>query len=411
MEIIKGQKSKVKGQKPKLLPFAFCVLSFFCTTFSITLKELLTEVEERNLELKAVNQEYQAAKAQITIEKTWEQPQAGLEIMKPEMGDNEYTYSLSQMIPFLPRPYLKARIAQKDAEAVRERLSAKRLSVRAQAKSAYWTYYALTKTLRLLEENLIVLRQISQIARVQYSLGRVSQVDPLKAELEIGNLENQIRALKQEIVVQVAQINALRNQPLDKQLGEPEELKIIDLKISPVALFDSALKYSPEIRIPKLVLQKKELELKLVKSEWFPDLMTTLKYSNMRNKGVMAQVSVPLYYKKPTKMIEKMRQEREMAQLELEQMKVEVDKMIRIESDCCKNLRVSIENFEKNLIPLAAQTFEASLAAYRVQKNSFLDLLDSQMRYLDTMMGYYEMIAEYSRTLAELEAVVGVDFE
>jgi outer membrane protein TolC len=67
--------------------------------------------------------------------------------------------------------------------------------------------------------------------------------------------------------------------------------------------------------------------------------------------------------------------------------------------------------YETTILPLAKQTLEIVEVSYRVGKNNFLDLLDSQRKYLDYNINYYKLITEKETIIAKLEQVVGIDFK
>ena len=65
--------------------------------------------------------------------------------------------------------------------------------------------------------------------------------------------------------------------------------------------------------------------------------------------------------------------------------------------------------YRYSLLPQAEQTFKASEIGYLAGKVDFLDLLDSERMVLLIKIGYYKTIADFGKSLAQLERVVGKD--
>ena len=71
-----------------------------------------------------------------------------------------------------------------------------------------------------------------------------------------------------------------------------------------------------------------------------------------------------------------------------------------------ESVKKSVLTYETTILPLAKQTLEITETGYRVGKNNFLDLLDSQRKYLDYNINYYKLITEKETIIAELEQSV-----
>jgi len=63
---------------------------------------------------------------------------------------------------------------------------------------------------------------------------------------------------------------------------------------------------------------------------------------------------------------------------------------------------------EDALLPQARQSLDSSRAGYEVDKVSFLDLIDSQVRLLDAQLRLERAIAGRRAAFAAIEATVGV---
>jgi outer membrane protein TolC len=63
--------------------------------------------------------------------------------------------------------------------------------------------------------------------------------------------------------------------------------------------------------------------------------------------------------------------------------------------------------YREGILPQAGNALEAAMAAYRVGKADFMNVLDSQMRQFNYEREYYDAVADHEMQLAQLERVVG----
>jgi outer membrane protein TolC len=66
------------------------------------------------------------------------------------------------------------------------------------------------------------------------------------------------------------------------------------------------------------------------------------------------------------------------------------------------------ELYQSAIIPQANGALDAAMAAYRVGKADFMNVLDSRMALFDYERQYVEAVAEHQMLSAQLEGVVGV---
>lgn len=70
-----------------------------------------------------------------------------------------------------------------------------------------------------------------------------------------------------------------------------------------------------------------------------------------------------------------------------------------------------VDLFRSGIIPQAEQTFQATLAAYQVDKVDFLSLLDALMKLYRYESSYYKALSDLQRNIADLEAETGLQQE
>ncbi len=385
------------------------VNSLFAQLPPLTLQEVVKEAKENNPEIKALREKYLATKTRIIQTKTWEYPQAGVGLSR--ISDSEGMFSFTQMIPYPGKLSLRGEIAEKETSIAEENLRAKELEIMAKVKHSYWMLFFVNKTIEIYRNNIELMKQYTKIAETEYTAGKVTQIDPLKANTEIAKMLNLLVILEQEKGSAEAMLNALLNRPPDKELGAPEEPKERKLNYAYKDLEKLALEKRPELKKQEFFLSRNRSALTLSRLEWYPDIMSGFKVGTMGSWEGMLSANIPLYTRKQRAMIEEMSKEKEMAEFELQAMKIMTLSEIRDLWLKYDTRNRSAEIYRTNIIPLAEQTLRISEASYRAGRNSFLELLDSQRVFLENQLEYYRALTDREHYFTELEQVVGIDLK
>jgi len=371
----------------------------------VALEEVLKEVEKSNAEVKVFTQKYLAIKQKAVVSRTWEYPLLGIEYTTEPMG------SISQMVPFPGKISLKGRIAENESNMAQAELNSRRREVIAQAKRSYWQYLLTDKMIEIYEENIGIVERISSIAGTKYVIGEVAQTDLLKANIELAEMENMLTLLEQERISVQAELNALMNRSPDAPLGRPLKPEEGEVEYSFEELRELALNNGPELRAKEFLYRMNSLSTDLARREWFPDIMFSVKFGRMAGATYMAQAEIPLYYRKQTSTIEMMNREREMAEWELQATKANTLQALRDLWSKYESRKKTVQSYEGSILPLAEQALRVAEAEYRAGRTDFLDLLDSQRRYLEHNIAYYEQLVQRGVFRSELERVIGIELE
>jgi len=372
----------------------------------ISLDVVIKEAKENNPEIKMLQNKYLAAVQKITAVKTWEYPQLGV-----ETNGSEQMYFIYQMLSFPGKLSLRGKAADYESKIIEQELNSKIREVVAMVKKTYWNYWLINKTIEIYHENIDLMRRFLNIANTHYAIGKVTRIDVLKANTELALMENMLVMFEQDKVSTQAELNALLNRPAETPLGKPEQPKQKEIKYTYEEIENIALKNNPEIKSKEYLYQRNISALSLSKREWYPDIIAGLKIDNMSNRTFMAQISVPLYYKKQSSTVEMSKKEKDMSEWGLQATKINTLKQLKNLWSKYESIKKSIKIYENTILPLAKQTLEITETGYRVGKNNFLDLLDSQRKYLDYNINYYKLITEKETIIAELEQVVGTELK
>jgi len=386
------------------------------------LNDVVEEAMEKNPEVLAAKNQWNATKAKIPQKLSWPDPQFGISFEKiPDPGyspaDAEMKmYSISQMIPFPGKLTMKARIALKDARIAEENYEKKKNEVVAKVKSVYYSLYYIHKSIETNRENKELIQKFSKIAESKYVVGKASQHDVLKAQVELSLIIDDLISLEHDKLPSgEARLNALLNRHPDSTLGTPEDFEIPELDKSQKQIEEIAIENQPNLKIMKYAVEKSGDALTLAKMGYLPDFMVKLMQEEMlmpmgkeTTRGIMFSMNIPLWFWKQGFGIKENSAQKRALEASYQAMKNMV--LYKVQ-EALSNFNTSerrVNLFRTSIIPQAEQALKAATIAYQTGKIDFLTLMNSERMLRDARLKYYETLSKHGQNFANLEMIVGV---
>jgi len=394
-----------------LLP---CLAGASQDTQPLLLEEVIKEAREKNPEITAAKEKWQASVSRQGRVSGLPDPQAGFMWEQIPSGTFSFgevmpMYSFSQMIPFPGKLVAEGRIAKAAAEMDRSAWEAKVREINARTKTVYYDLYYAHRAIQINRENKELLKRFVNIAEVKYSVGKAAQYDILRARVERDILENDLIALELEKESVEAKLNALLNRPVDSRLGVPEEWELNSFDLEYGKLAEIALRNRPELKEASSAVEKSSHALNLAGSQYLPDFMLT--YKNRLGMGWDAEVmfSFPLWFWKQSSGVKEAASEKLRADASYQAMKNTVLAQVKAYIAKVQSGRRLVNLFKTSIVPQTTQTLEAAIIGYQNDKIDFLTLINTQRMFQDVKLKYWKAIVVYSQNLAELEQILGVD--
>ncbi|MBI1884349.1 MAG: TolC family protein [Chlamydiae bacterium] len=386
----------------------------------LSLPALIEEVLQKNPDLKMAEKKWEAAHAQILQAGVLEDPMLGVEVegIPTDTVDvgryNDIEWSFSQNFPFPGKLSLKKKIAWEEAEKAHLEYFEKKNQIVADVKMAYVDYDLMFRTIQILEDDERILSQFEESARSKYEVGKVSQQDVLKAQVEWTKIKNQILIKNQEKETLAARINMLLSQSPGELLGDPEPLSEETSELDLDSLLSSALEGRPELKMKEAEIKGMEWALRLARRQYEPDFFTKLESRQFQGAGleeydVMLGMSIPWLWTRSRVegAVQEARANLEAARNEYEAKKWAI--LFEVKESWVKvHTSVSLVNlYRSNILPKADQMIKVSQINYETDKIDFLMLLDSLRTLVAFQLEYREAIADYHKNSAQLERRVG----
>jgi outer membrane protein TolC len=249
-------------------------------------------------------------------------------------------------------------------------------------------------------------------ADAAYRAGRGSLADIIGARSAIVSLDDRQSELARRARAARVALARWVGEAADAPLaGKPE---IATIRLDPRTL-DTDIVHHPDL----VVLAKREevaaAEVKIAQAskqaDWSVSLMYSQRgpaYSNM----ISLNASVPLQWDQAN------RQDREVAAklAMLDQVRAEREDMVRAHTAEVRAMVVAwqddrerLTRFDRELVPLARERTEATVASYRGAKATLADVLQARRTEIDVRLQALQLEAELARTWAQLNFLVPLD--
>ena len=390
----------------------------------ISLGEVTSIVLANNPAIQQALRRWSAAKARVTQEAAWDDLKVGGSSRAARFVDiapnsfTDQTVSVEQIIPLTGKNLARARAAAADAGASYEQARREQLDVLAQTRTSYFRLLNANAQLELNRKNLTSLRQIAEVSRSRYEVGKASAAEPLEGEVEASKLLESEQDILRNISAEQSQLNVLMNRDAFAPLGRPEQTKVKSTVPSMEQARALALANRPEIKIAQAKIDMEKSRLALARRNWIPDPAVTVqaqRYNDSRQAAseLDAGISFTVPWVNPGKYSAAVREAKESlaaAEHGLDQTNAESLGLLRNALQKVHTAKHHVELFREKLVPQARQAFEANQFAYETGKASFLEWITAQRNLRDLEAMGQQHVADYYAALAELEAVVGADF-
>lgn len=332
-----------------------------------------------------------------------------LEDFTARRGMEQHVFELSQTFPWFGKLRLREDAAAKAADAAASEFEAQRLMLFLEVRRAYYELYQLHRETEITRDNLDLLGQIEAIARSRFRVGTATHPDTVRAQVELGRMEDRLRELEQMRRPAVARLNAALNRPADAEVSPPSSVPAERLAGDPDQLLALLLNQSPRLQAMVSELERARVESELARRDRYPDFMIGGMYALRGDDPALLRVGVnlPLWREKyDAAEREAMFRRLSVAALrhdEQNRLAAELHESIFMHNDAQRRL----ELYSATLLPKAEESLQASLTAFKAGTAGFLDVLDAERTLLEFRLAEIRARTDRAVSLARLDALVG----
>jgi len=236
----------------------------------------------------------------------------------------------------------------------------------------------------------------------------------LRAQLELSRLAARRTLLDQQRRTLEAQINSLRNLPIDSPLGETTEVRPSAFGYTQDQLQAAAQANYPVLKQRRTVVDQNRLSIDLARKEVRPDF--TVGYSYMQRDGlpdmygITFSTSLPLFRRRKQGMAiaeaaANLESARQMEASELTLLRYQV-KQDFLEVQASEQL---LKIYSQGIVAQSSLTLESSISSYETGGVDFLNVLSNFLAVIDSELDQHEQVRNHEKALARLEEVTGLN--
>lgn len=391
---------------------------------SSSLAALIDEAEKNNPQILAAKHAWRAATYVPSQVSTLPDPQFTVQQFtvgspRPFAGftNSEFAYigfGVSQDIPYPGKLRLRGEAAKSEADTDAYRVESVRRAVIEQVKAAYFQLAYELEELGLLDRDGKLLDQMAEIAEANYRVGKGNEQDVLKAQLEKTKLLATVEMHHQEHFSLQVKLKQLLNRLPRAADIIPDHLTETPIHTSVDDLLAEIRSQNPDIRGQQQMIQNKSVELEIAHKDFYPDFTvqymwqhTAEKYRDYYMLTVGARIPIHRSRKQWPEVeqaVEELHRSRRDYETQIQQAYFDVrDQYLKAET-----AQRILNIYRQGLIPQAANTFKAGLAAYQTNREDFETLLNSFLDVLRLDEEYWRNLLDHELAVAGLEQITGI---
>jgi outer membrane protein TolC len=391
---------------------------------SSSLEALINEAGKNNPQILAAKDAWRAATQVPSQVSTLPDPQFTVQQFavgspRPFAGftNSNFAYigfGVSQDLPYPGKLRLRGEAAKLEADTEANRVESVRRTVIEQLKAAYFQLAYELEELSLLDRDGKLLDQVAQIAEADYRVGKGNEQDVLKAQLEKTKLLATIEMHHQEHFRLEAKLKQLLNRPLSAADIIPDHLTETAIHASVDDLLAKIRAQNPDIRGRQQMIQNKSVQVEIAHKNIYPDFNvqymwqhTAAQYRDYYMLTVGARI--PIHQsRKQWPEVEQAVQELHQSQRDYEAQVQQAYFDLRDQYLKAETAERVLNIYQQGLVPQAANTFKAGLAAYQSNREDFETLLNSFLDVLRLGEEYWRNLLDHELAVAQIEQITGI---
>jgi outer membrane protein TolC len=348
-----------------------------------------------------------------------------LQSVETAVGPQEQRLALTQAIPWFGKLSARKNAAAQRAKEAQAMLRAAQLELFARVAQAYYEYAYLASATAVTEENLELMRYQESVMRSRYQTDSASYANVIKAQVELGVLEDHLLTLNDRRKPLASRLNQTLGRAADAQLPWPVPLKQPIFSFPAVdELRRELLANSPQLNAIDHRLDAISTSISAAKRDGYPDftvgvqtiLTGTSELTSFPGQGKDAwiatlAVKLPLWRGKYSGEVNAQRARQR--QTEHERKDRELTLLAQVDETLFQlhDAERKIDLYGKSLVPKAKQALEASTTGFQTGKLSYLDYIDAQRTLLQFELEHARAEADRGERVVQLAALIGTSLD
>ncbi len=389
------------------------------------LRELLEFARTNNPGLGAAFQNWRAALERVPQVMALPNPRlsfgAYLSEVETRVGPMQGRIGVSQPFPWFGKLELAGDVAFEASEAARQALEAARLALDEKVRNTWYEYAWVERAIQITEGNRELLTHWEGVARSRMQTGLGRHADVIRAQVELGKLEDRVQTLSDLRRPLAAALNAALNRPSTAPLPNPSFPEQVPVPADQERLLASLQESSPVLKAQRHHQRSAEHAVLLADKAFYPDLSIGVDYTligdalnpNMAGSGddavaLSLGLDLPIWRDSYRAGSRRAEAQAKAAGLNYEQQLNQLTAELEMALYKFRDADRRIELYSGSLVPKGEESIQALNTAYQTGEGGFLDLIDAERVLLEFQLQAVRAVADRAKALATTERITGV---
>jgi cobalt-zinc-cadmium efflux system outer membrane protein len=383
------------------------------TTKNISLHEAVTLGLSSNPIILQSRHEVKSARGKILQAGKIQNPEIGFTLNEVPSGykfgsANEKDISISQFFEYPTKRSNRISSASFDEQIAIAGVEQAKVLVTNSIRKAYINAQYSREVVRNIEKQLMMFSDFQSTITDKYKTGEAKYFDVVRIEIETARLHNDLlEAKNNDIRMQSALKNSIGDSSATYYIPQ-DSLVFQPIIVNKDSVIDVLIRQSNILKMKRLQIEKKESNVTLAKSSYYPDYGVGLAYQRRTPSssflGVEFKVAVPLWFwQEPQGLVEDAIAQLSIAEVQLRAVEYKIRNNLKSAYASVQSAGRQMKNIEQILKKGLSEMQSVALSQYRNNQIDLLNLFDVYRSVRTMQEEYIRSVANYENALAELE--------
>lgn len=347
-----------------------------------------------------------------------------VESAETRVGPQNKKLSFKQSFPWFGTLGDKKDKAFEMSNALYQKFQSEKFKLFYTLKSAYYDYYFLAREIEITSDNMALLTFWEAVARTKYKVALKSYPDVIKAQVELGKLEDRLLTLEDKKRPIHARLLSALNLSDSIVIPAPNSIALFEYPVAGDSLIDEIKRNNPNLEAMRHLIEKANISVSLAKKASYPNFTFGIDYIEtgealnplMDESGkdpliVSAGINLPIWFGKNKAKRNEAKALKRAAQYRLQDsenmLTAFAEKVIFEHDDALRKLQL----YRDGLLPKAEQSLNASYTAYQAGEMDFLNVLDAQRQLINFQLSLDKARTNVAKKKAEIEMLAGKELK
>lgn len=374
-------------------------------TETVTLDEALRRALASNPSLRSAGQGIAVADALRSQASLYPNPELSALREGTERGTRTQTVQISQRIELGGKRAARVDLADQERQIASRDAAITEAQLRADVTTAYFDALIAQERLELAQASVQVAEQATTAATKRVTAGRISPIEQSRsrvaeagARLELAQAVSESGLARQKLVALWGETGPARialQRPVLDSLGLPA-----------LDTLQRQLEGGLQIGRARAQVAREEAQVRLERAQRMPDLTVTVGTQRDdqigRSQAVVGlAVPLPLFNRNQGNVLAALRRT-DKARLDLDAERIRVIQALGEAYQRAQLAQQEVASITTDILPIAQNTYEATVTGFEAGKFSFLDVLDAQRTLFQTRAQYLRAMSERYRSVTDI---------